>query len=72
MCILTRMDLSVCSILANNLGTEYCTIVDTTPALRPGTESHRESPFFILLLILSEQKNIYYFMQMRAKTICGF
>ena len=29
-----------------------------TPALRPRTESHRESPFFILLLILSEQKNI--------------
>ena len=42
------------------------------PALRPGTESHAESSFSELLLILSQQKIFHNFMHMRAKTICGF
>ena len=45
--------------------------LDNYPALRPGTESHTESPISELLLILSQQKIFNYFMHMRAKTICG-
>ena len=49
-----------------------CMYTARTPALRPGTESHAESPFLELLLILSQQKIFHNFMHMRAKTICGF